>query len=115
MAGRPRTMIKRVDGIEIAAFDVANAVSKLIPEKYRENAPEGDPVAEEWKRLLDTAVSTWGAASDLNLALRDKAGLPEDCPTDRCHLEYRSSMVVPGARGETSESRDQTPESDCPD
>ena len=111
MAGRPRTMVKLVGDIELSAFGVANAISRLIPERYRENPSGADPVAEAWNELLGSAVSTWGAANDLNMTLRDKAGLPLECPTDQCHLERRGSVVGSGVCDETSELGDEEPES----
>ena len=81
MPGRPRTMLRRVERLEVAAYELANAVFQTIPEQYRPRRNDDDYIAEMWREALDAAIGAWGRTADLGEALREKAGIPGYGPT----------------------------------
>ena len=44
MAGRPKTMVKRVERFEVAAFKLADAIFQTIPEQYQHGFEPDDLV-----------------------------------------------------------------------
>ena len=84
MAGRPRTMLRRVERLEVAAYELADAVFQAIPEQYRTRRNDDDYIAEVWRKALDAAISAWGRTTDLGQALRGKAGILSYGPTAKC-------------------------------
>ena len=100
MPGRPRTMLRRVERLEVAAYELANAMSQTIPDQYRTRPDGGDYTAETWKDALDAAIHAWTMIAELGDALREKARIPGDGPTAECRLRRRgeSTDVDPAAR-----------------
>ena len=86
MPGRPRMMLRGVERLEVAAYDLANAVFQTIPDQYR-TRPDGDDfIAETWKEALHAAIHAWTMSGDLGDTLREKAGIRGDGPTTECRL-----------------------------
>jgi hypothetical protein len=106
MAGRPRTMARKADRFEILAFNLADEIFRTIPKQYRQDPGLNDVVGQSWKECLDAAIHFWMMAGDLSMTLRDKAGLPEDGPTENCRLGDGPILTEPAEEDEFSGSDD---------
>ncbi len=91
MAGRPRTMVNRVERFEVAAFALADAIFQSIPQQYRHGYEAGDWIGESWNEGLKAAVRLWTTVEDLGDLVREKAGIERDGPTAECRLIRRST------------------------
>ncbi len=59
MAGRPRTMVRKIDELEQAAFDVADKLFQLVPEQYLTRDSDEDEFALMWKGAINAANDAW--------------------------------------------------------
>ena len=87
-------MLKKVDRLELAAYELANAASQTIPDQYRSPPTNGDFIAESWKDAFDATIHAWSRMFDLGTALREKAGIPGDGPTANCRLLRRGETPI---------------------
>mgnify|MGYP001765424505 CR=1 FL=1 len=53
MAGRPRTMAKRVLKLEQRADDLYGDFLELIPTQYERNTPRKDPLHAAWHSAME--------------------------------------------------------------
>ena len=96
MAGRPRTMVRKIEALELAAYELAEKLLQIIPEQYL--AQEGDldewsdRVAASWRYTLDGVVAGWLRLRYLNGLLRQKAGLSGYGPTGGFELVRRGAL-----------------------
>ena len=91
MAGRPRTMVHKIDGLELAAFDVADKLFQLVPEQYLTRDPDNDEFALMWKGAINAASDAWMFTHYLGGYLRRKAGLTGTGPTGGQELIRRGA------------------------
>ncbi len=99
MAGRPKTMLKRVAAIEERAFELAVDVCQARPQQYagREGDEGDDEFALWWNRAAREVQMASIALNCLLTALEEKAGLGED--PERKRLEERG--LLPSEEPET--------------
>lgn len=64
MAGRPRTMAKRVGEIETLMEELLAHFERVMPEQYRTNPSLDDPVSCAWK-------AAWSALQDADCLLTE--------------------------------------------
>ena len=95
MAGRPKTMAKRVDCLEVAAFQLVDAILQTIPEQYQADFEKGDLVGQAWNESYNTAADLWMAIGDLGELLRKKAGIKGEGPTEKWELVRRERTSMP--------------------
>ena len=109
MPGRPRTMLKKVDRLEVASWELADGVFQAIPGQYRTRPSNGDFIAESWKTALGAAIHAWMMFADLGDALREKAGIPGDGPTAGCRLLRDGAATDVQSPPQIAESAPDTP------
>lgn len=73
MAGRPRTMAKRVLEIEKRAEEVWEAFEEVMPERYLEDPPANDPLHAAWNSVWCALSQTFAAFHRLTEMLRERA------------------------------------------
>ena len=86
IAGRPKTMVKRVERFEILAYELACQIRQAVPQMYRDNPETTDPIGSGWNESLKAAIHLWTMVEDLGDDLRHKAGIEREGPTAYCRL-----------------------------
>lgn len=80
MAGRPRTMAKRLTDFESKVVELLQALDELMPELYRKHeSPNSDP-AYLWTNAVDTLSDAGSSVDSLARFYREKAGITGDGP-----------------------------------
>jgi len=86
MAGRPKTMIRRVGQLEEVGQALACEVLEAAPSQYLDarlpGKPPVDPIGRAWVEAAETAVATAEALERLGGLLRAKAGITEPGPAE---------------------------------
>jgi len=85
MAGRPKTMIRRVGQLEEVGQALACDVLEVCPPRYLDGYPDkpaADPIGRAWVQAAETAVATAEALERLTGLLRAKAGISEPGPAE---------------------------------
>ena len=57
MAGRPKTMVKRVEQFEIAAYELTSRIFQTIPQIYRDDRETKNVIGSTWNETVDAAVT----------------------------------------------------------
>ena len=77
MAGRPQRTLKLLGELEIRAFELARDMARLMPERYRNQENNGDPVADGWRNGFAATRKAWWALCDIGFHIRLRAGIDE--------------------------------------
>ena len=93
MAGRPKTMAAKVDQIEVAAFNLAEAIAVTLPRQYRQGCRPDDRLGQMWCESLCAARELWIEISFLGDHLRERAGLEPWWPTVYGRLPPRQAQA----------------------
>lgn len=104
MAGRPKTMAKRVGVLEEQAVWLSLEVFKARPSQYREKPDAGDPINAAWNDAMEIAHMASICLERLGDLLRKKAGITEPGPT-KCFFEAGDAIF--GV--ESNEMNDEEP------
>ena len=80
MAGRPRTMAKRVTALEDRALQLTDDLLKIVPSQYLGHPNDGDPFNAAWNRAVDRVHDSMYAFAGLGNLVREKAGIVEPGP-----------------------------------
>ena len=59
MPGRPRTMMERVRALRAAAKALDDAITRAVPQQYRDRGAQGDPLAQAWLNAENYAFDTF--------------------------------------------------------
>jgi hypothetical protein len=86
MAGRPRTMAKRLATLLAKATELGNEFLAVMPATYRER-PIADPLCEAWKDRLTDLADTYHSIDRLLGLLQAKVPAPPVTFTDFQHAE----------------------------
>ena len=80
MAGKPRTMAKRVAEVEERVYASYAALEKLRPAQYAARQDEDEEWQDEvcllWNAAVEGAREAWGLLEELLQLLEERAGLP---------------------------------------
>ena len=75
MAGRPRTMAKRVDSLLVKSAELYNEFFAVMPATYRDR-PTSDPVSEAWNEALTQLGYAYHSVNGLLELLQAKVPAP---------------------------------------
>lgn len=75
MAGRPRTMAKRVLKLEQRADELYGDFLELIPRQYERNTPRKAPLHAAWHSAMVAVETVSDAFYQLSDLLRERAGI----------------------------------------
>ena len=75
MAGRPKTMHKRVEELTARALTLGNDYVALMPEQYREHVNPSDSVGAAWYKSWGQVADNWRSLEALRKLLAEKAGI----------------------------------------
>jgi len=87
MAGRPMSMIRRVEALEVAGLQLARRMAAAVPEVYLDNdrlPAREDELTLAWRECYRTAFRLWRTLTRLGDAVRRRAGVHRDGPTAGC-------------------------------
>jgi hypothetical protein len=76
MAGRPRRMLKRLQALADAAYNVAAELSALFPQQYRQEPLSKTDAGMCWHRAYRCSLEAFDCIYDLKEMIRVKAGIP---------------------------------------
>ena len=83
MAGRPRTMLKRISELTARADAFGSDLYDLTPSQYVERPHPGDPLTVAWNEALRNAGFTFNAMTRLRNLLAEKVARLEEVAADR--------------------------------
>ena len=75
MAGRPKTMAKRVTALEDRALQLTIDLFKIVPLQYLDHPNDGDPFNRAWNEATDATRTAMCKLEDLGALVREKAGI----------------------------------------
>ncbi len=76
MAGRPKTMLKRVAVLETLAVELFQRMHETIPRQYcEEPATDEDSIWRDWRTAYGTVAKAVTVLGYLSWTLREKAGV----------------------------------------
>jgi hypothetical protein len=73
MAGRPKTMLKKVSSLSMRALALWNDIRRLTPEQYREEPYLRGEAAEGWRQASSGIATGYHGLNDLGKLLAVKA------------------------------------------
>lgn len=80
MAGRPKTMVKRVTPLEEAAYQLYRDLCKLRPEQYAarryDKLETQGELCSYWNGTVRAVEEAWECLQELLEVLEERAGLP---------------------------------------
>jgi hypothetical protein len=81
MAGRPKTMLKKIDVLATSAHELKCAIEAVCPDQYKkdDSAEGGDGVALAWHEATKAVEGAWMEILGLACTLQQKAGCKK-CP-----------------------------------
>lgn len=82
MAGRPRRMLKRLEALADAAYEIAAELSRLIPKQYWEDSQSKSEAGTCWHRAYYYSFHAFNRIRDIMDMIRAKAGIPGPFPDD---------------------------------
>ena len=81
MAGRPKRMLAKVTSLEETAWDLVEAVSEAMPERYmeRDERMKDDPIWVAWYLAAHDMDGAWVWLKELRTLLEEKVGEQTPC------------------------------------
>ena len=80
MAGRPKTMVKRLAEVEERVYASYTALEKLRPKQHAARRHEDEETQDElclcWNVAVEEAKEAWGYLEELLQLLEERAGSP---------------------------------------
>lgn len=80
MAGRPKTMARKITELEARALQLAQDYFELMPKMYRDQVNPQDPINQSWNKTLDQVMGLLKAIEQLGDLYRAKAGILDPGP-----------------------------------
>ncbi len=81
MAGRPKTMVKRVERLGHQVVRLRCDLEEQMPEQYMYHPDDRDPINKAWNRARDAASLATAHLGSLSGLLREKAKSTRSSPT----------------------------------